>query len=610
MEAIDRLYSSGAHGGAPEELVNPLTNDPVVTEFGNLAIVNNAAREANWSAKSVASAAANTVMVTGPSLPSPQVASGSNTKTKTQQLGAIHKVKASGMNTKNPIQSVETVPYKKPVARENLNLRIRITRFSHCEMCNERDTSSMVQCDGCDLWYHFSCVEVTSGIAERSWICPACVESEADAQLPGVSKTVPNKLPVRQGDSRKTTSKASSNRSQRRTALRLQMLEEQKQLEQKYLEEKYRILDEEDDDDETVISDDEVGSLEMSKVQGWLMDTSKCGEDDSGLVEEDGLEVQERRSGQHRQSTYVGAIGQRSTLQGFNPNQRSTPRPQVLEANRTRNIGLQNSSDCKNMFYQPSYRRSGTAVQFCQPLENQSIRQHVHSVSIEEHTRLVNNPSRRGHTPAPTNQMLPTDGRNQKDSAYRFYRQPESDPREVEENVCILNRSQLAARQAVSKELPEFYGNPEDWPLFFSMYNSSTQMCGFTNEENMLRLRKCLKGKALDAVRCRLLHPSNVNGVISTLRMLYGRPEAIIQASIRKIRSLPSPQIEKLDTVVNFALTVENLVATIEACGIEDFVYNASLKIELVDRLPPGLKLDWAKHSRNNPAPNLLDFSS
>lgn len=67
----------------------------------------------------------------------------------------------------------------------------------------------------------------------------------------------------------------------------------------------------------------------------------------------------------------------------------------------------------------------------------------------------------------------------------------------------------------------------------------------------MLRLRKCLKGKALKAVRCRLLHPSNVNGVISTLKMLYGRPEAIIQASIRKIRTLPSPQVEKLETVVN-----------------------------------------------------------
>ncbi|XP_058456935.1 uncharacterized protein LOC131434288 [Malaya genurostris] len=92
--------------------------------------------------------------------------------------------------------------------------------------------------------------------------------------------------------------------------------------------------------------------------------------------------------------------------------------------------------------------------------------------------------------------------------------------------------------------------------------------------------------------------------------MLYGRPEAIVQAVIRKIRSLPSPNIEKLETVVNFALTVENLVATIQACEVNDFVYNASLRYELVGRLPSTLKLSWARFSRGNPAPNLLDFST
>ncbi|XP_065094576.1 uncharacterized protein LOC135715093 [Ochlerotatus camptorhynchus] len=186
----------------------------------------------------------------------------------------------------------------------------------------------------------------------------------------------------------------------------------------------------------------------------------------------------------------------------------------------------------------------------------------------------------------------------------------EPEPIPVEETICILNRSQMAARQAVSKDLPEFYGNPEDWPLFFSMFTSSTQMCGFSNEENMLRLRKCLKGKALDAVRCWLLHPSNVYGVLTTLKMLYGSPEAIVQAAIRKIHSEPPPEIDRTESLVYFALTVENLVATIEACGVQDFVYNASLKLELEHRLPSMLKLDWAKYTRGNPATNLVDFST
>ncbi|XP_058826984.1 uncharacterized protein LOC131686969 [Topomyia yanbarensis] len=178
-----------------------------------------------------------------------------------------------------------------------------------------------------------------------------------------------------------------------------------------------------------------------------------------------------------------------------------------------------------------------------------------------------------------------------------------------DETVCVLNRSQIAARQAVPRDLPEFDGSLEDWPLFYAMFNSSTQMCGFTNEENMLRLRRCLKGKALDAVRCALLHPSNVSDILSTLKMLYGRSDAIVQSIVKRIRSLPTPNVEKLETVVNFALMVKNLVATVRACEIDDFIFNASLRYELVDRLPSSLKLDWARFARSIPTPNLADFS-
>ncbi|XP_058817070.1 uncharacterized protein LOC131680369 [Topomyia yanbarensis] len=79
-----------------------------------------------------------------------------------------------------------------------------------------------------------------------------------------------------------------------------------------------------------------------------------------------------------------------------------------------------------------------------------------------------------------------------------------------DDTVYLLNRSQLAARHAVPKDLPEFSGQAEEWPLFLAMFNSSTQMCGFSNEENMLQPRKCLRGEALNRVRCELLHPSNV----------------------------------------------------------------------------------------------------
>ncbi|XP_062700012.1 uncharacterized protein LOC115258713 [Aedes albopictus] len=651
LEDASQLLATGAIGGAAEGHEASSSNAAVVAEFSKLAIVNNAQREANGSVKSTTNARSNTATVGEECRPTRQVNVDISNSKKYPSLGTVPNENARARSSaiaNNPV-SLSNLVYNNPRATENPNVRVRVTRFSHCELCNERDTSSMVQCDGCDLWYHFSCVEVTSGIANRSWVCPACSVPdtrpaiEEQQLIPSATAIHPVDPPPRPESSRRSIGTTNSNRSnQRRITRRLQMLEEQKRLEQKYLEEKYRILDEEDGDDDTVVSDNEVGSMEMSKVRGWLIDTGRCGDDgDSGLVEE----VNEHEENPiDQQAAYMERTGTRLTHE-FYPHQRSTPR----EVGKTRNNPLQKPSSLVpmsegvlrrtsfNVVPDNQFRRPpGTAIQFREQVENQDSlyarapRQeqphsssvqyvempHAGPVQVNQQTRrappATYNQLRRETASIAANQMFQRSGAGIPiSSTSRLSRpvDPDPAPLETEENLCVLNRSQLAARQAVSKELPEFYGSPEDWPLFFSMYNSSTQMCGFSNEENMLRLRRCLRGKALEAVRCRLLHPSNVNGVISTLRMLYGRPEAIVQASIRKIRSLPSPLVEKLETVVNFALTVENLVATIEACGIEDFVYNASLKFELIDRLPPALKLDWAKHSRNNPAPNLLDFS-
>lgn len=48
-----------------------------------------------------------------------------------------------------------------------------------------------------------------------------------------------------------------------------------------------------------------------------------------------------------------------------------------------------------------------------------------------------------------------------------------------EETLCVLIRMQKAMRQVVSKDSSQFNGNPEDWPLFFFFFNSSTQMWRF-----------------------------------------------------------------------------------------------------------------------------------
>lgn len=93
-------------------------------------------------------------------------------------------------------------------------------------------------------------------------------------------------------------------------------------------------------------------------------------------------------------------------------------------------------------------------------------------------------------------------------------------------SVGRLTAEQIAVRHVIPKDLPHFNGDPVEWELFISAYENSTETCGFSNSENLGRLKKCLKGDARTAVRSRLLHKDSVPGVIHTLRLLYGRPES------------------------------------------------------------------------------------
>lgn len=103
----------------------------------------------------------------------------------------------------------------------------------------------------------------------------------------------------------------------------------------------------------------------------------------------------------------------------------------------------------------------------------------------------------------------------------------------------VPTSQQICASQVISPDLPTFTGAPEEWPVFYSQYKNTTLACGYSDAENLVRLQRCIKGKALEYVRSRLLLPELVPKVIETLKMLYGRPTVLINSLINKVRSFP-----------------------------------------------------------------------
>ncbi|XP_035774267.1 uncharacterized protein LOC118457066 [Anopheles albimanus] len=158
-----------------------------------------------------------------------------------------------------------------------------------------------------------------------------------------------------------------------------------------------------------------------------------------------------------------------------------------------------------------------------------------------------------------------------------------------------LSRSQVAARHVAAGKLPKFSGNPEDWGNFKSRFETSTRMCGYSDDENTIRLQESLSGRALKAVQCRLYSSENVHEVMETLERMFGQPETIIGNIIRQIRQAPVPKMDRLQSVIDYGIAIEELCATVRSSGLQEFTYNATLLQELVDRLPPTLRLEWGR---------------
>ncbi|XP_062541787.1 uncharacterized protein LOC134209767 [Armigeres subalbatus] len=168
--------------------------------------------------------------------------------------------------------------------------------------------------------------------------------------------------------------------------------------------------------------------------------------------------------------------------------------------------------------------------------------------------------------------------------------------------------SQLAARQVMSRDLPIFSGDPADWPIFISSFMNSSLSCGYSSAENLARLQRCLKGPAYESVKSRLLLPESVPHVIDTLRLLYGRPELLINALLQKVRSVQAPKAEKLETIIDFGLAVRSLCDHLQAAGQYDHLSNPTLLMELVEKLPAYTKMQWADYTQQHSVVNLKVF--
>ena len=89
------------------------------------------------------------------------------------------------------------------------------------------------------------------------------------------------------------------------------------------------------------------------------------------------------------------------------------------------------------------------------------------------------------------------------------------------------------------------------------------------------------------------MHARKSATVMMTLKMLFGRESQIVKALVDKTKSLPHVQERRPETIIKFANSINNLVATMTSLKQDGHMKNPSLMEELLSKLPPSLQLQW-----------------
>ncbi|CAG7786936.1 unnamed protein product, partial [Allacma fusca] len=157
----------------------------------------------------------------------------------------------------------------------------------------------------------------------------------------------------------------------------------------------------------------------------------------------------------------------------------------------------------------------------------------------------------------------------------------------------------MLSRQGGSKELPIYSGDPTEWPAYYQQYLDSTRLCGYSNQENFLRLQRSLKGKAKDAVQPLMISSENLPQVLECLTSRFGNSRVIIASMVDKVSKIPVVRDGKYELLIELSNVVRTLRVTMEALKCKGHFNNPTLIDEIVGKLPSHLAMDWAKRCFN-----------
>ncbi|XP_065091440.1 uncharacterized protein LOC135712376 [Ochlerotatus camptorhynchus] len=496
----------------------------------------------------------------------------------------------------------------------------------------------MVFCDNCQKWYHFGCAGVTEEVRDVSWSCPECKivdvgdagSSELQEELKKLEEE--KKRQKQELEREKILYRKRLEMQQEMFEMRQQLEKEKREMELEFektqmkkklveeeahqkkldemrteMEEKLELLKmkRNKNTDGKKVQEEEEEEAESSEKRSSKKKKQK--KTKSGEVKPEKSKLEKKKSGKEKPGNVDPPAVNAADIRGAY-RKHSTPKVAKKPAKKPveRPISLPESfliGRDKNdtPFGHPEVPKKKKDKNNSGKLMNQVkgvLESDSSESSEEEESSEVEEKSSEAEEESSEEDSSESEEESsessEEDHNQRDYR------RRVRHRHQKPTKAQLSSRHFLSRKLPTFSGKLEEWPMFISSYETSTKACGFSNVENLARLQECLKGEALEAVRSRLLLPKAVPKIIETLRMLFGRPEGLLNMLLIKIRNAAPPKAERLASFISFGVVVQQLADHLEATGLTAHLVNPMLIQELTDKLPAGTQMEWVRYRRKS----------
>lgn len=167
--------------------------------------------------------------------------------------------------------------------------------------------------------------------------------------------------------------------------------------------------------------------------------------------------------------------------------------------------------------------------------------------------------------------------------------------RAVRDVAASENGSRLGGRPSFLKELPEFNGDPLEFPLFEKRFQDSTKDFEYTDSDNIVRLQKAVRGDAKLRNKTLLATASSARSVMNSLKLQFGNPAVIAERISEDIENLPSMKRGEVN-IVEFATGLNNALTAFKSLTLTGYLTEASLWKTVIGKLPSNLQMTFSDY--------------